>query len=449
MTLRDYTVEALLGRGGFGATYRARRGEQLFALKEYLPAEFGRRQPDGSVVPCADAAPAYRWGLRRFVEEARLLSSVDHPNVVRIEEAWEARGTAYIAMEYLGGESLRAAFSRGVRWSESDALAFLKVVCSALAAVHARDIIHRDVTPANVVCREDGSLVLIDFGSARLALGDRSRTVTSLVTAPYAPIEQYSGRAVHGPYTDIYAVAAIAYEGLTGACLADAATRVQDPGIRELVARLGAVAPGLVAVVVQALAVLPERRFPSVEAWSSRFPAVTRSPCPVSDALSDRPPASSVPPVGPSASRFTGGLGSRCRRASSAAVGFIRSFLREEPAVVLCLVFLVSLFVGLPVYYALRSPADDESPPRELSPVGSGRSYAPSSGDVRPPRPGAFGVGSESSVSSLGALARWDDNGNGRIICAEARRHGIAPVPRGHPAYPYMRDGDGDGVVCE
>ena len=297
VTLRDYTVDALLGRGGFGATYRVCRGEEVFALKEYLPAEFGRRQPDGTVGPREDAESAYQWGLQRFVDEARVLSSVDHANVVRIEEAWEARGTAYIAMEYLSGESLRTAFSRGVRWSESDALAFLEVVCSALAAVHGCDIVHRDVTPANVVRRADGSLVLIDFGSARLALGDRSRTVTSLVTAPYAPIEQYSGRAVHGPYTDVYAVAVIAYQGLTGDRPPDAATRAQDPSSRELVSKIASVAPGLVFALSSALEVYPDARPQTVDAWRGMF----QSPASVS--VGQGPSRRSVPP--PSTGRFS------------------------------------------------------------------------------------------------------------------------------------------------
>ena len=130
---------------------------------------------------------------------------------------FEAHGTAYIVMEYAEGETLSAHLERKGSLSEAELKAILYPLLDGLAVVHGADFLHRDIKPGNIVLRDvDGSPVLLDFGAARQAIGAKSRSVTSIVTPGYAPIEQYSTRGRQGPWTDIYALGGVCYRALTG-----------------------------------------------------------------------------------------------------------------------------------------------------------------------------------------------------------------------------------------
>ena len=267
--LEEFEIERELGAGGFGVTYLAhdRSLDRLVAIKEYLPHDWGARGPDGGVGPrSATHAQDYRWGLDRFLEEARVLARLHHPHVVQVYRVIEAWGTAYMVTEYVEGRSLAEALRAEGPWAESRVLALLDALTAGLAAVHGAGLVHRDVKPANVMLRADGSPVLIDFGAARQAVGGRSRSVTAVLTPGYAPIEQYSEKGRQGPWTDVYALGAVAYEALSGRAPEEATERVLDDGLRP-VSEAQAVSAGLSSAVMSALALRREDRPQSLADW--------------------------------------------------------------------------------------------------------------------------------------------------------------------------------------
>ena len=165
------------------------------------------------------------------MDEARTLARFQHPNIVRVHHFFEAHSTAYIAMDYVEGEDLSAYLTRKGTLSEDELKGILYPLLDALEVVHGADFLHRDIKPGNIVLRDaDGSPVLLDFGAARQAIGAKSRSVTSIVTPGYAPIEQYSSRGRQGAWTDIYALGGVCYRALTGQVPEDATDRMrQDP----------------------------------------------------------------------------------------------------------------------------------------------------------------------------------------------------------------------------
>ena len=218
--IRDYQIVRVLGTGAFGITYLAidPRREIDVAIKEYLPNDFALREfQTGKVVPkSAKDRGDFRWGLERFLDEARLLSRFAHPNIVRVRHCFQSGGTGYLVMDYVNGESLSELLSRRNVLTEDETKHFILPILDGLELVHQVDYLHRDIKPGNIFVRDDGSPVILDFGAARQALSARSRSVTSLVTPGYAPIEQYSSRGNQGPWTDIYAIGALAYRAVVG-----------------------------------------------------------------------------------------------------------------------------------------------------------------------------------------------------------------------------------------
>ena len=200
------------------------------AIKEYLPADLATRESDQCVVPQSTQATAdFQWGLERFIDEARILARFQHPNIVRVHHFFEANSTAYIVMEYAEGETLSDFLNRKGVLTEAELKAILHPLLDGLEVVHRADFLHRDIKPANIIIRaEDDSPVLLDFGAARMAIGAKSRSITSVVTPGYAPREQYSSRGNQGPWTDIYALGGVCYRALTAEVPTDAVDRMID-----------------------------------------------------------------------------------------------------------------------------------------------------------------------------------------------------------------------------
>ena len=239
--LHWYELERVLGQGGFGITYLAHDHnlDLQVAIKEYLPINVAQRRSDASLRPRTQPLDErYRWGLGRFIEEARTLARFDHPNIVRVQSVFEANDTAYMVMRFEQGENLGTLLDRRGKLGQDELLRVLLPVLDGLERVHEAGFIHRDIKPENIHIRSDGSPVLLDFGSARVALG-RSQSMTVLVAPGYAPLEQYDGEAdTQGPWTDIYGLAATAYRAIAGVPPPDSVLRARG--------RLGSTADTLV-----------------------------------------------------------------------------------------------------------------------------------------------------------------------------------------------------------
>ena len=270
--IRDFEFHRVLGYGGFGITYLGWNMalDIPVAIKEYLPADLATRKQELSVVPqTSQAAADFQWGLERFLDEARILARFQHPNIVRVHHFFEAHSTAYIVMDYVEGEDLSAYLTRKGTLSEDELRAILYPILDGLEEVHRADFLHRDIKPGNIVLRDaDGSPVLLDFGSARQAIGAKSRPVTSIVTPGYAPIEQYSSQGRQGPWTDIYALGGVCYRALTGQMPDDATNRVRnDPLIPVAKRCAGQVNGAFLSAIDHALEVDEGNRPQSVAAW--------------------------------------------------------------------------------------------------------------------------------------------------------------------------------------
>jgi formylglycine-generating enzyme required for sulfatase activity/serine/threonine protein kinase len=259
--IEEFELKSVLGAGGFGVTYRGfdHQFHREVAIKEFLPSEIAMRRPNGATVTprSDDDRENYQFGLNRFLEEARLLAKFDDPNIVRVHRYLEANGTAYLVMEYREGESLAQLLSRRRAPLEEDEVRrILFEVLSGLQTVHAHNYLHRDIKPSNIYLRRGGACMLIDFGAARYALGEHSRSLMGMMTPGYAPYEQYSFTSKQGPFTDIYAVGATVYRCLTLRAPVEAAERIaaatenrEDPYVPAMQAAAGRYSDALLAVV--------------------------------------------------------------------------------------------------------------------------------------------------------------------------------------------------------
>ena len=228
--LEDYRLLRVLGEGGFSVTYLAQDvnlGNQV-AIKEYLPNEFAVRDGTTVYAKSAGSRDDFEWGLERFLEEARILARFQHPNVVRVIRRFQANNTAYIVMDYEEGASLAQLLARHGTLNEQKLRALLFPLVDGLQAVHAEGFLHRDVKPDNVyVRRRDETPVLLDFGAARNALGRKSRSMSAVVAPGYSPPEQYETDGEQGPFSDIYALAALCYRTAIGERPVDSPRRVR------------------------------------------------------------------------------------------------------------------------------------------------------------------------------------------------------------------------------
>ena len=270
--LGHYRLLCKIGQGGFGITYLAQHvqtGEQV-VVKENLPTFYSTRN-DATLqvqhLDVEDASVNYAHTLRRFVEEARLLARLNHPNIVRVTEAFEALGTAYYVMPYIRGQELHKAAPAVV--TEVWLRPILCGVLSALEYLHGQNLLHRDIKPGNILLTESGTPILIDFGTARALLSDRSATMVG--TPGYTPIEQVTTHGKCGPWTDLYALGATCYRLITGERPPDSVDLVTDDTLyRPLSGRAelqGRFSPALLQSVDKAMAGRAPQRWQSAREW--------------------------------------------------------------------------------------------------------------------------------------------------------------------------------------
>lgn len=269
-----YSIGRVLGVGGFGITYLALdlKLNRRVALKEYLPNELAARSRDGVTVRChssADETP-FNLGLGRFFREGEVIARFDHPNIVRAFEVFEANGTAYLAMEYLEGRSVRMLLNEKGCFSEQQTLDLMTFVLDALKVIHQKNVVHRDLKPDNIYVTNEGRTLLLDFGGAKDIVGEHSQSMMAIFSHGYAAPEQYHGNeSKAGPWTDIYGAAALFFKLVTGLTPASALERYGEDHPLDWSGRV--VGPSTQRAITHAMALKSEDRPQSVEQFQKEL----------------------------------------------------------------------------------------------------------------------------------------------------------------------------------
>ena len=220
-----YQIVRVLGQGGFGITYEGIHISlrKRIAIKEFFMKGACEREDGSTQVSTTRSNQALAERFRaKFIKEARILASLSCPNIIHVNDIFEANGTAYYVMDYIDGESLADQVKRLGALPEPEALRIIREVADALSYIHKRNLLHLDVKPSNILIDHNSSqAILIDFGVAKQydQTGDQTSLTPPAISKGYSPIEQYSqgeGIASFSPATDIYALAATYYKLLTG-----------------------------------------------------------------------------------------------------------------------------------------------------------------------------------------------------------------------------------------
>ena len=223
----DLQINAILGVGAFGITYLVTDPAigTRFALKEYLPAKQVVRQDDGRVIANDEQSEkVFEKGLKLFLNEARIVAALDHPNIVKVLRYFEANGTAYFLMPYYQGQPLHQQLESTGSLNREEAKALMLPLMDALEYIHQEGVVHQDIKPANIYMTQQAVPVLLDFGVAALQ-SELSSQSHGLGSEGYAAPEQSASGGIIGPWTDIYGLAATLYRCVSGRIPVPAATR--------------------------------------------------------------------------------------------------------------------------------------------------------------------------------------------------------------------------------
>ncbi len=266
-----YIVGAVLGEGGFGITYIGRETtlDIKVAIKEYYPSGAVNRNNTCSseiTAHVGDAAAYFEKGKNSFLGEARTLAKfASEPSVVSVRDFFSENNTAYIVMEYLEGIDLKDHLKQNGKMSFEDTVRMLTPVMKALSKIHAQGLIHRDISPANIMILKDGTVKLLDFGAAREVGGADEKSLSILLKPGFAPEEQYRTKGHQGPWTDVYALSATMYKMMTGINPSDAMNRVFQDDLARISEYNPAVTPAQEAVIYKGMAVHQSNRYQSVD----------------------------------------------------------------------------------------------------------------------------------------------------------------------------------------
>ena len=265
-----YTIEGVLGQGGFGITYLGidELHEKKVAIKEFFPQGIVTRNieyQDTVTVTFVGEKDNYEKGKERFLKEARTMAKFSKDEgIVKALDFFEINNTAYIVMEYLEGITLKQYLRENQRIAPEDLIELLVPLIESLDEIHSQGMIHRDISPDNIMVLPDGRIKLMDFGAARdyTEFGEKS---LSIVLKPgYAPPEQYQTHGVQGPWTDIYALCATMYKCITGENPPDAIERVMDDHLKKITAFGIPVLPQIEEAIIKGMSVAANDRYQNV-----------------------------------------------------------------------------------------------------------------------------------------------------------------------------------------
>lgn len=274
--LAEFRLTELIGEGGFGVVYKAfdTSLEREVALKEYMPSSLAQRIGGGTQVQVKSERyrETFEAGRKSFIGEAKLLASFDHPALVKVYRFWEANGTAYMVMPLLRGTTLKDVLREMRKKGEPIEEAWLRSVLGplteALLVIHAEQVYHRDIAPDNVMyLPEKNRWLLLDFGAARRVISEQTQALTVILKPGYAPVEQYAEipGMKQGPWTDVYALAAVVYFAIVGKTPPPSVGRLLNDTYQPLSqAAAGRYSERFLAAVDRALVVRPEERTQSI-----------------------------------------------------------------------------------------------------------------------------------------------------------------------------------------
>ena len=270
--LAEFELTGLVGEGGFGIVYLAydHSLHRQVAVKEYIPSSLANRTRQLAVAVISDQhVEPFQAGLSSFINEARLLAQFDHPSLLKVYRFWEANGTAYMAMPFYEGITLRKTLKNlGGPPDEEWLKHLLRPLLDALGVMHAAQCFHRDIAPDNILILTGGRPVLLDFGAARRVIADMTQAPTVILKPGYAPVEQYGEDSSmrQGPWTDVYALAAVVYSAIVGKAPQASISRYMSDGLRP-VSKLaaGRYSEEFLHAIDQALSVRPNDRPQSVD----------------------------------------------------------------------------------------------------------------------------------------------------------------------------------------
>lgn len=226
-------IGRVMGKGGFGITYLAYdlRLDKVIAVKEYFPNGISYRTGAGTELTVVDpkSAETFEQGTEKFYTEAEMVSQFNgNPNIMGVYDYFRANNTVYLVMEYLSGITLKNYVKKHGMLSDGQALYVMDKIVAALSITHSAGVLHRDISPDNIMICADGKVKLIDFGAARQIWAESSSNLTVVMKPGYTPIEQYTKKGKQGAWTDIYSLGVSIYYALTGVILDDPYSRMDN-----------------------------------------------------------------------------------------------------------------------------------------------------------------------------------------------------------------------------
>ena len=266
-----YVIQEVLGQGGFGITYLGI--DKLYgnkvAIKEYYPQKIAMRKAqyeDVVTVTSIEEKNNYDKGKKRFLDEAQVMARFNkNEGIVKILDFFEANNTAYIVMEYLEGITLKEYIAENGVLSPEDILELMAPVLESLDEVHKQGLIHRDISPDNIMLLKNGKVKLMDFGAARDYTDFGEKSLSIVLKPGYAPEEQYRSRGIQGPWTDIYALSATIYKCITGITPEESMQRVIEDSLEKPSKYCKDIPKGMENAIMKGMAALQKNRYQNLK----------------------------------------------------------------------------------------------------------------------------------------------------------------------------------------
>lgn len=266
-----YTIEKVLGQGGFGITYLGidELHEKKVAIKEFFPQGIVTRNieyEDAVTVTFVGEKDNYNKGKEKFLKEARIMARFSKDEgIVKAQDFFEINNTAYIVMEYLEGITLKQYLRENERIEPEELLELFVPLIESLDEIHSQGLIHRDISPDNIMVLLGGKIKLMDFGAARDYTDFGEKSLSLILKPGYAPPEQYQTHGVQGPWTDIYALCATMYKCLTGENPPDAIERVMDDNLKEISEFGIPVSKQMEETIIKGISISARNRYQNIE----------------------------------------------------------------------------------------------------------------------------------------------------------------------------------------